>query len=324
MAGDSTAPNKKPIPVGVSACLLGQEVRFDGGHKRDRYLTGALSRFFQWVPVCPEVECGLPIPRPAMRLQSVDGQIRLVTTKDQTDLTDRMREFAQCRVADLVSAGLRGFVLKKGSPSCGMERVKVYAGNGPPRRAGRGLFAAELLARYPNLPVEEEGRLHDPRLRENWITRVFAYHSLQSLWNSDRTPRTLRRFHSAYKLMLLAHSPVGYRHLSRLVDRAERLSREDLRLMYETIFMTTLSKPVTRAGNTNVLRHMLGYFKKNIDTPAKKELLGHIRDYRKGYVPLVVPLTLISHYIRMYQVHALADQIYLNPYPKDLVPSSEV
>jgi len=247
-----------------------------------------------------------------------------VITKQDKDLTREMRRYARSRVAALANEELSGYVLKRDSPSCGMERVKVYHGKGPPRRNGQGLYAEALLARFPQLPVEEEGRLHDPRLRENWITRVFAYHRLRSLWASRWTIGDLVRFHTAQKLLLLAHSPQDHRELGRLVAAAKTYSRPKLRETYEARLMTGLSKIATTAKNTNVLQHILGYFKKDLDAAAKEELLGHILDYRRGLVPLVVPLTLVTHYVRLLDVEYLRDQVYLNPHPKELALRNHV
>jgi uncharacterized protein YbgA (DUF1722 family)/uncharacterized protein YbbK (DUF523 family) len=315
---------EEPIRIGISACLLGRKVRFDGGHKHDRYLTDTLGQYFQWVPVCPEVEVGLSTPRPTMRLESAEGEIRMVMPKEGRDLTRDMRRWAKSRVAALEKEELIGYLLKKDSPSCGMQRVKVYHGKGPARREGRGLYAEALLARLPNLPVEEEGRLHDPRLRENWVTRVFAYHRLRSLWSRRWTIGDLVRFHTAQKFLLLAHSPQDYRELGRLVAAAKTYRRQELRETYEARMMAGLSKIATQAKNTNVLQHILGFFKKDLDTAARQELLDHILDYRRGLVPLVVPLTLITHYVRLLDVDYLRDQVYLNPHPKELALRNHV
>jgi len=322
MKNDRTAD--EPIRIGTSACLLGRNVRFDGGHKHDRYLTDTLGLYFDWVPVCPEVEVGLPIPRPTLRLELHDGDVRMVVTKEGRDLTQAMRSYAKSRVAALAKEELSGYLLKKNSPSCGMKRVRVYKDHGPPNRNGRGLYAEALLARFSNLPVEEERRLHDPKLRENWVTRVFAYHRLRGLWKHRWTIGDLVRFHTAHKLLLLAHSPKDYRELGRTVAAAKRIDRKELRTGYESQFMAALSKMATRAKNTNVLQHILGFFKKDLDGPSRQELLGHIEDYRRGLVPLVVPLTLIAHYVRLLDVEYLHDQVYLHPHPKELALRNHV
>lgn len=316
----------RPIRVGISSCLLGQEVRYDGGHKRDRYVTDTLADHFEWVPVCPEVELGLGTPRETIQLiQLGEGQeVRLRTTRTDLDLTDDMRKFARRRAAELARESLSGYILKKDSPSCGYERVKVRQPKGPSKRSGRGLFAEALLAQMPHLPVEDEGRLCDPRLRENWVERVFAWHALQGLFAARWKLRDVVEFHTRYKFVLLAHSEPEYRALGRLVARAKSLSRAELREQYTAQFMTALAKLATPRRNTNVLEHMLGFFKNDLDADAKRELLAHIDDYRRGLVPLVVPLTLVRHYVRLLGVGYLADQVYLNPHPKELALRNHV
>jgi len=314
----------RPIRIGVSACLLGHEVRYDGGHRQDPYLTDTLGRYFQWVPVCPEVEIGLSTPRPTMRLETHNGDIRLMRIAERDDLTRQMRSYCQSRVAALAQEQLCGYVLKKNSPSCGMQRVKVFEDCKAPRRTGRGLFADALVTRYPNLPVEEEGRLHDPVLRDNWITRVFAFHRLQTLWSRRWSAGDLGRFHTVHRFLLMAHSPTEFRELGRIVADAKSLGRRELRAAYENRFMAILSKRATRAKNTNVLHHLMRFFKRDLDGEAKRELLGHVHDYRQGIVPLVVPLTLVAHYVRLLDVDYLREQVYFSPHPKELCLRNEV
>lgn len=309
-----------PIRIGISSCLLGNKVRFDGGHKLDRYLTDTLGQHFEWVPVCPEVELGLGVPRETIQLvQSQREQsVRLMTTKSNIDLTRRMRSFAARRAAALAKEGISGFIFKSKSPSCGMERVKVHQAKGRPKKSGQGFFAEALLQRLPNLPVEEEVRLCDPRLRDNWVERVFAYHAIRTLWAGRWKIGDLVRFHTQYKFVLLAHSPSEYRQLGRLVADAKSIPRRQLRQRYEAEFMTALKKIATPRKNTNVLEHIAGFFKKELDADSRHELLAHIEDYCQGLVPLVVPLTLIRHYVHILHIPHLADQVYLNPHPKEL------
>jgi uncharacterized protein YbgA (DUF1722 family)/uncharacterized protein YbbK (DUF523 family) len=311
------SPDDAPIRIGISSCLLGEQVRYDGGHKHDRYITDTLGRHFEWVPICPEVEVGLGTPRETIRLVEVDGEVRLRTTKTDVDLTRRMDAFARRRVRALVAENLSGYIFKKDSPSCGMERVKIH-GQGPARRQGVGRFAAALMEQFPNLPVEEEGRLCDPGLRENWVERVFAYHALQRLWRGRWTVGRLVDFHARHKLALLAHSPQDQRELGRLVAKAKSIPRAELRPRYEAAFMAALRKPATVKKNVNVLQHMLGYFREDLDAAARAELARHVEDYRRGWVPLVVPVTLIAHYVRLLEIPYLADQTYLSPHPKEL------
>jgi uncharacterized protein YbbK (DUF523 family)/uncharacterized protein YbgA (DUF1722 family) len=261
----------RPIKVGISACLLGNEVRYDGGHKRDTFLADTFGRFVEWVPVCPEVECGLGTPREAMRLVRVGNDVRMITVKTRTDLTTRMEKFARRRLPSLVQEGLSGYIFKKDSPSCGLERVKVYDA-GAPTRSGRGLFAAALVERLPHLPVEEEGRLSDARLRENFVERVFAYWRLRALFDSTWTVKALVRFHTAHKLIVLAHSPEAYRYLGRLTAEAAGRPRAEVARRYEERFMKALAVIATPRRHTNVLQHMLGYFKGRLGRESKAEL----------------------------------------------------
>jgi uncharacterized protein YbgA (DUF1722 family)/uncharacterized protein YbbK (DUF523 family) len=312
------------IRIGISSCLLGEEVRFDGGHKRDRFLTDTFGPFVEWVPVCPEVEAGFGTPRESMRLVSREGRIRLVTVKTGVDLTAPLERIARQRVAAFDDAGLCGDVLKKDSPSCGLLRVKVYDGHGVPARSGQGLFAAALCARFPFLPVEEEGRLSDPSLRENFVERVFAYGRLQEHFAGRWTVGTLVRFHTAHKLTLMAHSVKAYEQLGRLVARAKSLPRREVETGYVEGFMTALAIVATRRRHVNVLQHMAGYFKTRLDDGGRAELRGVIEDYRRGLVPLIVPITLIRHHVRRYDVSYLAGQEYLAPHPKELMLRNHV
>jgi uncharacterized protein YbgA (DUF1722 family)/uncharacterized protein YbbK (DUF523 family) len=308
-----------PLRIGVSSCLLGENVRWDGGHKRDRFLTDELGPFVEWVPVCPEVEVGLGTPRPTLRLVRRGDDVRMIEPKSGTDHTDAMRAWARRRVRALEDEDLSGYVLKKDSPSCGMERVKVYPGAGAGTRDGRGLFAEALLERFPHLPVEEEGRLGDARLRENFVVRVFAYRRLRRLFASRWSAGKLVAFHTAHKLLLLAHVPAAYSRLGRLVADARSLAREELCRRYQDEFMAALAHPSTRRLHTNVLQHVAGYFRGRIDVADRDELLALIEEHRLGRLPLIVPLTLVRHHARRLDVTYLLGQVYLDPHPKELM-----
>jgi uncharacterized protein YbgA (DUF1722 family)/uncharacterized protein YbbK (DUF523 family) len=314
----------EPIRIGVSACLLGRQVRYDGGHKRDRYMTETLAAFVDWVPVCPEIEVGMGAPREAIQLLEDEGLLRLVGTRSGTDHTDAMRAYARRRVGQLAKENLSGFILKKNSPSCGLERVPVHRGTGRVTQTGRGLFAAALAERFPTLPIEEEGRLGDPHLRENWVERVFAYRRLQGLWARGWRIGDLVEFHAAHKLVLMAHSPEIWRSLGRLVAGAKRLTRPALRARYERDFMAALTRLATPDRHANVLQHILGCFGGGLEEASRRELLGCLRDYRLGRVPLVVPLTLVSHHVRVLDVEYLKGQVYLSPHPKELALRNHV
>jgi len=316
---DEADARQAPVRIGISSCLLGQNVRFDGGHKRDPFLVNTFGKYVEWVPVCPEVEMGLGTPRETLRLERRGGEVRFVMPKSGTDHTDGMRAWAGKRLAQLEGEDLSGYVLKKDSPSCGMERVRLYDGNGVPARTGRGVFAEALLGRFPTLPVEEEGRLGDMRLREGFVKRVFAYHRMKAFFASRWTLGGLVAFHTAHKLLLMAHSPQAYQRIGRLVARGKALPRETLRDKYEADFMAALAIPTTNRRHTNVLQHMAGYFSRELPADERQELSALIEDYRKGLVPLIVPITLLRHHVRRFGVAYLQGQVYLEPHPKELM-----
>lgn len=311
--------------VGISACLLGDEVRFDGGHKRNPFLTEVLAPHVEWVRVCPEVEVGMGTPRETLRLMRDErGRVRLLTTRTGVDHTDAMVRWSAGRLDQLAGERLAGYVLKKDSPSCGMERVKVFGADGSPERKGRGIFAEALIARFPTLPVEEEGRLSDPSLRENFIERVFAFQRLRTLFDGRWTNARLVRFHTAHKMSLLSHSTSAYTVLGRLVAGIGRMPRALVREEYERTFMRAMTIVATPRRHTNVLTHMAGHLKTRLDAASKRELLTCIDEYRRGLVPLVVPLTLLRHYVRAHGIEYLAGQTYLEPHPRELMLRNRV
>ena len=307
------------IRIGVSACLLGEEVRWDGGHKRDRYLTDSLGRFVEWVPVCPELEVGMGVPRPALRLVEVSGQVRLLENGSGGDHTQSMRAWTKRRVAALRKLDLCGYILKRGSPSCGMERVEIHSEARMPVGKGRGVFAAGLIEALPCLPVEEEGRLNDPVLRDNFVERLFAYRRLRDHFASRWTPARCVAFHTAHELQLLAHSPGAYPALRRLLARIRKLSRAEFRCRYEQGFMNALAVRATRGRHAKVLQQMGGQLRKRLERGDREELSTTIRAYRKGRVPRLVPLTLIRHHARRQALESLLGQVYLDPDPRELL-----
>jgi len=312
------------IKIGVSSCLLGEKVRFDGGHKHDRYITGTLAKYFTFVPVCPETECGLGIPREAMRLVVPVDSPRLVTNKTGIDHTGRMQTWAAKRLDALDREDLCGFIFKKDSPSSGLHRVRVYSGKGPPARTGRGIFAAAFTRRFPRIPVEEEGRLHDPGLRENFIERIFALRRWREALEIKRSVGGLVAFHTREKLLLMAHSQKHYRQMGRLVATGKAIAATRLYDEYETSLMEALQLKATVAKHTNVLMHILGYFKKQLSGDEKQEVLGVIDNYRSGHLPLIVPVTLLNHFVRKYRQPYLSDQTYLHPHPLELALRNHV
>ncbi|MFT5698277.1 MAG: hypothetical protein ACI8ZB_001131 [Desulforhopalus sp.] len=309
--------NNEKIKIGISSCLLGNKVRFDGGHKHDKYIASTLGAFFDFVPVCPEVECGLSIPRESMRLVGTPESPRLITNKTATDLTNTMNHWAAGRVEQLAEENLCGFIFKSKSPSSGMERVKVYDKNNVPQGTGVGLFAQAFMDRFPILPVEEEGRLHDMILRENFIESVFVYKRWRNTVDYF-TAKKLVDFHTSHKLLLRAHSEKHYRELGRIVAQAGTLNPEQLVASYQENLMAAMGLKPTVKKHVNVLMHMMGHFKKQLTSDEKQELLEVIERFSNAHIPLIVPITLLNHYVRKYNETYLQQQYYLNPHPTEL------
>jgi uncharacterized protein YbgA (DUF1722 family)/uncharacterized protein YbbK (DUF523 family) len=306
------------IAIGISSCLLGEKVRYDGGHKHDPYITGTLGRFFSFVPVCPEVECGLPVPREAMRLVGDPAAPRLVTIRTRVDHTDRVLAWGGRRLDELEGEDLCGYVFKSRSPSSGMARIKVYDESGMPRPVGVGIWARMFMDRFPLLPVEDEGRLHDPELREGFVERVFVMRRWRDLVSSRVTVGRLVEFHTRHKLLVLAHSPAVYREMGRLVAQGKAMAPAELCDRYLALLAKALGQKATVRKHVNVLQHMMGYFKKQLSADEKQELLEVIDRYGRGLVPLVVPATLVNHYVRKHGQPYLAEQVYLDPHPVEL------
>jgi uncharacterized protein YbgA (DUF1722 family)/uncharacterized protein YbbK (DUF523 family) len=323
-AADSPGESSSEINVGVSACLLGQQVRYDGQHKLDRYVRDVLGEYFHYVPVCPEVECGLPTPREAMRLIGDVDNPRLVTNKTHIDHTERMLDYAKKRLDMLEKIDLHGFIFKKDSPSSGLFRVKVYNDKGMAEKKGSGLFAGAFVKRFPNVPVEEEGRLNDPHLRENFIVRVFAHHRWKQFLQRDPSVGDLVEFHTREKLLMMAHSVEHYRSLGKITAQGGKIEKEALFSGFEKIFLKGLTYQATVKKNTNVLHHILGYFKKDLSPWEKQEVLSLVERYHAGQVPIIVPLTLLNHFINKYDKDYLKKQRYLNPHPKELMLRNKV
>jgi len=311
------------IKVGISRCLLGDKVRYDGGHTQDHYLTDTLGRHVDWYPVCPEVECGLPVPRDAMRLVEDSGGIRLKTIRTGLDHTDRMKEWVQAGLKEIAAKDLTGFIFKSRSPSSGMEGVKIYTPAGNPSGKGAGIFASAFMARFPLLPVEDEARLHNPVLRENFLSRLFVFKRWQALVSEGRSPAGLISFHTSHKLLVLAHSPRHYTILGRLLAGAGSFSG-DVYDEYISTLMEALRFTSTPRKNANVLLHMAGYFKKRLSADEKQELVGLIDDYRRGFMPLDAPFVLLRHYVRKYKEPYLEKQVYLYPHPAELMMRNHV
>ena len=316
---------KGRINLGISACLLGENVRYDGGHKLNHYLKDILGQFVNWIPVCPEVECGLGVPREAMRLWGDPHSPRLVTIRTGIDYTERMLEWAERKLDQLEELDLCGFVFKSKSPSSGMQGVKIYGGPKGVIKKGVGLFARQFMARFPLIPVEDEGRLNDPGLRENFIERVFVFRRWKDLIRDNFTIEGLVSFHTDHKLLIMSHSVKQLNELGKIVAQAGRSG--DLQQVFNHYFTTLMSALKLRATikkNVNVLQHIMGYFKKKLSADEKQELLEVIENYRNGLLPLIVPIVLLKHYVRKFNEPYLRRQYYLDPHPIELMLRNHV
>jgi uncharacterized protein YbgA (DUF1722 family)/uncharacterized protein YbbK (DUF523 family) len=305
------------ITIGISSCLLGQEVRFDSSHKHNRYITDTLGEYFEFRPFCPEVAIGLGIPRPPIRMVNIQGEVRVRGVKEpDRDVTDDLSHYAQdvAKHCHEFSA----YIFKSKSPSCGMERVKIYSEKGDPLDKGPGIYAKGIMEAHPGLPVEEEGRLMDPHLRENFIERLFIYHRWRQYAAQGWTPSRLVEFHTRHKFIILAHYEPVYRELGRLVAEAGKGDAATLAQEYLDMMMPALKKLATTKSHTNVLQHIIGFFKEQLSSEDKQEFLEVLEDYRQGQLPLIVPITLIKHYLRLYSNDYIREQYYLNPHPKEL------
>ncbi len=303
------------IKIGISACLLGENVRWNGGHTRDRYLTDTLGLYVDYVPVCPEVECGLGVPRETLRLVGDPDNPNLVTSKTNIDHTRRMTQWARKRVKALEKEDLCGFIFKKNSPSSGLYNVAVRTSKGMPQKKGQGIFARIFTEHFRRVPVEEEGRMHDPKLRETFIEQIFTLKNWRKTLANGTKMGSLVDFHTRHKLLILSHSPKHYRTLGKLVAQGKAIPLKDLFEQYETLLMEALRLTSTLKKNINVLQHIMGYFKKQLSSDEKQELLEIFDQYRKEYVPLIVPITLVNHYVRKQRQPYLGQQVYLNPHP---------
>lgn len=314
--GEWNDTERQPRPrVAVSSCLLGDPVRFNGGHSRDRFVSGELDPHVDWVRVCPEMEIGLGAPRESLRLErSADGP-RLVTRKTGTDLTGRMNALAAERALTL---DVDGYVFKARSPSCGIHGIPIYAGDRVVDRGAMGVFAARVMDAHPLLPVEDEGRLNDALLRETFVERIFAYARLRALLESDWRPRDLIAFHSRHKMQLLAHDPASYHRAGQVVSRAGTASRDELAVAYAHAFRTALTRKASIGRNVNVLQHCMGMMKDHLDETRRADLAEVIDSYRAGEVALSVPATLLRHHARGEAAEYVRDQTYFAPYPRAL------
>jgi len=308
----------KKIKIGVSACLLGKKVRFDGGHKRSRFITDSLAGHFEFVAFCPEVAIGMGTPRQPIRLVGDDRNPQAVGVKTpELNVSQPLRNYGS-KIAGNIHQ-LCGFIFKKDSPSCGMERVKVYNDKGIPERTGTGLFAREIIKAHPLLPVEEEGRLNDAELRDNFITRVYVYARWKALLAGGLSKTGLLEFHAGHKFLLMSHSTVVYKQMGRMLSDLTRASLSDIADSYIARLMQTLSKPSTRKRHTNVLQHLLGYLTHDLDSAHRSDLRETIDAYRRGEFPLVVPVRLLQHHFNRHPNPYIKQQVYLKPHPQALL-----
>lgn len=317
--------HSEKIKIGISSCLLGEKVRWNGDHKQNEYAKEILGKFFDYVPVCPEVEVGMGVPRETVHLRGEKETYRLVGTKTATDWTQKMLRYSAGKIRELSSHDLSGFIFKKGSPSCGTSRIPVYSESRTKvNTLGQGLFAHAFAQAFPLTPVEEEGRLNDFKIRENYIIRVFSFHRLQKLFAEKFSRGALVSFHTRHKFLLLAHSRKYYDILGKLVAEARKIRPVEMRTRYSEIFMQGLTFRSTAKKNTDVLLHMMGFLKKNLTGEEKQDILSTIEDYRQELVPLIVPITLIRHHVKKHRIAYLLEQVYLNPHPKELMLRNHV
>jgi len=312
------------IKIGISSCLLGEKVRYDGKHKLDLYIKETLGQYFEWVSVCPEVEYGLPVPREAMHLIGDPDSPRLVTIHTGVDHTEGMLKWAREKLKKLEKVDICGFIFKSRSPSSGIGGVKVHTPSGMPSRTGAGIFGRAFMRYFSIIPVIDDGRLHDPRLRENFIERVFVYKRCKQILKKSSSIRDLITFHTDHKLLILSHSPRHLSPLGKLIASAKKYTKENLSSEYIKILTEGLQLLATVKKNTNVLLHIAGYFKKQLSPEDKQELHEVIEYYHKGYVPLIVPIILIKHYLRKFDEPYLKRQYYLNPHPSELMLRNHV
>ncbi len=312
------------IRLGISRCLLGYNVRYDGGHRLDHYLTDTIGKYVDWIDICPEVDCGLPVPREAMRLVGDPKSPRLVTIKTNIDYTEKMLNWSKKILPKLSEQSLSGFIFKSGSPSSGLQNVRIYNKKGIPTRNGVGIFAREFVKYFPLLPVEDDGRLHNLQIRENFFEHIFVYNRWQEFLQNDKSIDGLVKFHTAHKLLIMSHSQKHLSLLGKLVANAKSYDKRYVFNEYIKILTEGIKKISTQKNHINIFLHIIGYFKKQLSSEEKKEFLEIVEQYRKNYVPILVPITILRHYINKYDNKYLKQQYYLNPHPAELMLRNHV
>lgn len=310
--------NSKAIKIGVSSCLLGEQVRFDSGHKKNAFITGLLSDYFEFKPFCPEVAIGLGIPRQPIRLVVSGNSIRCKgTVNEELDVTDKLENIALQQRHWL--GELSGYIFKKNSPSCGMERVKLFNENGIPSRNGVGVYARQIIKNFPHLPVEEEGRLEDPHIRENFVRRIYIYARWRSMSQAQITLRQLQNFHAQHKYIFMSHNQQKAKDLGVLLADTNVSDINVLAEHYLNEMMSLLKIIATKKNHVNTLHHIQGYLKKHLDAADKEELDNMISDYRNGLLPLIVPITLLRHHFRKFPNAYITESFYMKPHPGELM-----
>lgn len=312
------------ITLGISSCLLGNKVRYDGGHKLDQFLTGTFGQYVDWVPVCPEAGCGLEIPREVMNLEGDPASPRLRTVWTGRDHTARLQRWAKGEMKVLAGMDISGFVFKARSPSCGLRDARVFDAKCGVRGTGPGLFAKAFVETFPLMPAEDEGRMHEPAHRENFVERVFVYRRWREYIEEDGSIGGLVAFHSAHKYLIMAHGQKHYSALGKMVAGARKMRKKELLANYIALLTEGLQVLATPKKNTNVLQHLAGHFKGQLSSDEKKELLDSITNYHNGLAPLIVPVTLLNHYVRKYEEPYLARQVYLKPSALELMLRNHV
>ena len=313
------------IKIGVSSCLVGEKVRWNGDHKQDRYVREVLANYFEYVSICPEMEVGMGVPRETVALYGNLDKSQMISKKTQTNWTKPMEQYIKGRINSLTHDDLCGYIFKSKSPSCGLGRVPVYSEFGSHSvRHGPGMFAQAFTNKFPLVPTEDEGRLNDSRIRENFIVKVFSFYRLQNLLKKGFSLGALVTFHTQHKFLLLAHSRKHYDALGQLVAKPKSLSVEVLKEKYGKIFMEAFSLKSTPKKNTDVLLHMMGFLKKILTKSEKEDILNTIEDYKNELLPLIVPVTLVRHQVKKHNIEYLQDQVYLNPHPKELMLRNHV
>jgi len=313
------------IKIGVSSCLLGEKVRWDGDHKQDRYVLDVLGSCFDCVSICPEVDAGMSVPRETVALYGTLEKQKMITKGSQTDWTKKMTRFKKDRIRELRKENICGYVFKSDSPSCGVRKVPIYSEISIRRvRYGPGMFASSFIKAFPLVPVEDEGRLHDQATRENFIVRIFCFHRLQLLLKKPFSIGSLVQFHTRHKFLILSHSRKKYGDMGQLVANAKKIKTAEFKTRYSKLFMAALSYKSTPKKNTDVLLHMMGFLKKILTREEKKNILSVIEDYRNELLPLVVPVTLICYQAKKHNIEYLLNQVYLNPHPKELMLRNHV